>query len=58
MAATGCWPRVSRCRWCACPVLRDNDGTWIHANLAYVCRDASGGLAATTAEPEEVRRAS
>jgi hypothetical protein len=39
-------------------VLRDNDGTWIHANLTYVCRDRFGGLAATTAEPEELRRAS
>jgi hypothetical protein len=52
MTATTCWPRVSRCRWCAHPVLRDNDGAWIHAHLAYVCRDASGGLAPTTAEPE------
>ncbi|BCL16183.1 hypothetical protein GCM10017556_39220 [Micromonospora sagamiensis] len=39
-------------------MLRDNEGTWIHTDLAYVCRDSSGGLAATTAEPEQVRRAS
>lgn len=52
MTVTACWPRVSRCRWCAHPVLRDNDDAWIHAHLAYVCRDRSGGLAATTAEPE------
>ncbi|MEE6260887.1 hypothetical protein [Plantactinospora sonchi] len=57
MTVTPCWPRVSRCRWCARPVLRDNDGAWIHADLAYVCRDRGGGLAATTAEPEAVRRA-
>ncbi|TDC00483.1 hypothetical protein E1091_04810 [Micromonospora fluostatini] len=69
MTAAGRWPRVSRCRWCARPVLRDNDGAWIHADLAYVCRDgggglsyvcrdSGGGLAATTAEPEVVRYAS
>ncbi|MFI9529261.1 MULTISPECIES: hypothetical protein [Micromonospora] len=50
-------------------MLRDNDGAWIHADLAYVCRDgggglsyvcrdSGGGLAATTAEPEVVRYAS
>ncbi|MGW1057539.1 hypothetical protein [Micromonospora rubida] len=54
MTVTASWPRVSRCRWCAHPVLRDNDNAWIHASLAYVCRDRSGGLAATTAEPEQV----
>ncbi|MEV4630151.1 hypothetical protein AB0J90_28215 [Micromonospora sp. NPDC049523] len=37
-------------------MLRDNDGAWIHADLAYVCRDRSGGLAGTTAEPEAVAR--
>lgn len=47
----GIWPRVSPCRWCHTPVLRDNDGRWIHASLSYVCRDRWGGLAATTAEP-------
>ncbi|MEH1014509.1 hypothetical protein V6U90_15530 [Micromonospora sp. CPCC 206060] len=56
MTATGCWPRVSRCRWCTRPVLRDNLGAWIHLDLAYVCRDVSGGLAPTTAEPEVNRR--
>jgi hypothetical protein len=34
-----------------------HDGAWIHAHLAYVCRDRSGALAATTAEPEVSRRA-
>jgi hypothetical protein len=58
MNANGSWPRVSRCRWCEQPVLRDNDDAWIHANLAYVCRDRWGALAATTAEPEVVSRAS
>ncbi|WP_433348116.1 hypothetical protein [Micromonospora sp. CA-111912] len=53
MTVIASWPRVSRCRWCAHPVLRDNDDAWIHASLAYVCRDRSGGLAATTAEPEQ-----
>ena len=57
MTATRFWPRVSRCRWCTQKDLRDNEGTWIHANLAYVCRDRSGGLAATTPEPEAARRA-
>ncbi|MBE1487778.1 hypothetical protein H4W31_003416 [Plantactinospora soyae] len=33
-------------------MLRDNEGAWIHADLAYVCRDRWGGLAGTTAEPE------
>ena len=56
MTATSCWPRISRCRWCAQPVLRNNEGAWIHTHLAYVCRDRWGGLAATTAEPEAARR--
>lgn len=58
MPANRFWPRVSRCRWCARPVLRDNDNAWIHADLSYVCRDRAGALAATTAEPEVGRRAS
>jgi hypothetical protein len=48
-------PRVSPCRHCARPVLRDNDGRWIHADLSYVCRDPWGGLASTTAEPAAPR---
>lgn len=46
------WPRVSPCLHCRILVLHDNDGTPIHANLSYVCRDPSGQVAATTATPE------
>ncbi|MFD0595948.1 hypothetical protein ACFQZ4_29685 [Catellatospora coxensis] len=49
-------PRVSPCRHCSRPVLRDNDGRWIHADLSYVCRDLWGGLAETTAEPAAAPR--
>ncbi|WP_326551886.1 hypothetical protein [Micromonospora sp. NBC_01813] len=30
----------------------DGDGRWIHADLAYVCRDRWGGITATAAAPE------
>lgn len=50
------YPRVSPCLHCARPVLRDNDGRWIHADLSYVCRDRWGGLAETTAEPAAAPR--
>ncbi|GAA1418641.1 hypothetical protein [Catellatospora coxensis] len=50
------YPRVSPCRHCSRPVLRDNDGRWIHADLSYVCRDLWGGLAETTAEPAAAPR--
>ncbi|WP_155374487.1 hypothetical protein [Catellatospora vulcania] len=50
------YPRVSPCLHCARPVLRDNDGRWIHADLSYVCRDPWGGLTATTAEPAAAPR--
>lgn|GEM_PF-2080341 len=46
------YPRVAPCRHCCRPVLRDNDGVWIHADLSYVCRDLWGGITATTAAPE------
>lgn len=51
------YPRVSPCLHCDRPVLRDNDGRWIHADLSYVCRDRWGGLTATTAEPAPAPRA-
>ncbi|WP_123603452.1 hypothetical protein [Micromonospora sp. Llam0] len=50
--ATPPYPRVAPCRHCGRPVLRDNDGRWIHADLAYACRDRWGGITATTAAPE------
>ncbi|WP_326549303.1 hypothetical protein [Micromonospora sp. NBC_01813] len=50
--ATPPYPRVVPCRHCGRPVLRDNDGVWIHADLSYVCRDRWGGITATTAAPE------
>ncbi|MGH2604365.1 MAG: hypothetical protein ACRDJ9_33875 [Dehalococcoidia bacterium] len=49
------WPLVFRCRWCGVPVLRDNDGGWIHVTLAYVCRDRSGATWGMTAEPDAGR---
>ncbi|GHJ50161.1 hypothetical protein Cs7R123_75030 [Catellatospora sp. TT07R-123] len=45
------YPRVSPCRHCRVPVLRDNSGTWIHASLSYTCRDPWGGVTDTTATP-------
>ncbi len=48
------WPRVSPCLHCGVPVLRDNDGTPIHASLSYVCRDRWGQIISTTATPAGV----
>lgn len=50
------YPRVSGCRHCGLAVLRDNDGVWIHASLAYVCRDPAGGLRASYAAPDLAER--
>ncbi|MBB4959222.1 hypothetical protein FHR38_002955 [Micromonospora polyrhachis] len=45
------YPRVVPCRHCGLVVLRDIDGRWIHASLSYACRDGTGAVAGTTAEP-------
>jgi hypothetical protein len=50
-AGQAAWPRVTACVHCRVPVLHDNEGSPIHANLSYVCRDRWGQIMSTTATP-------
>jgi len=47
--------KVATCVHCRTPMVRDNDGRWIHASLEYTCRDPWGGVAGTYAEPAPSR---
>ena len=37
------------CRHCRIPVIRDDEGCWVHTSLSYVCRDRWGSLLPTYA---------
>jgi hypothetical protein len=42
--------RVAVCRHCSTPIVRDNDGRWVHTSLRYACRDRWGTTLPTSAE--------
>ena len=51
-------PLAAPCKYCAQPVIRDSNGTWVHTSLQYSCVDRWGLVLSTYAAPapERVRR--